>query len=180
MSQLYTSAATSINSRKAPAIVHQLHKANLLSTGMLLLDYGCGRYPETTRAALCLSPLEYAYCDPYNVEPAENGRNRARVMAAGGADVVMCANVLNVIDSDDAVQAVVDDAIHMLADRCGSTAVFSVYEGDRSGTGRQTKTDCWQRNQKLRDYVRFFSRYSCSHDWAVTLSGGAIWVTNIK
>jgi hypothetical protein len=35
----------------------------------------------------------------------------------------------------------------------------SVYEGDGSGVGRQTKKDCWQRNEKLISYLNKFNDY---------------------
>ena len=33
---------------------------------------------------------------------------------------------------------------------------FKIYEGNKSGIGKQTKKDCWQRNQKTKDYLQQF------------------------
>ena len=62
------------------------------------------------------------------------------------------ANVLNVIKEDD----VILDVLRKSKEKAPVTYI-SVYAGDRSGVGRMTKDNngkkCWQRNQKLKDYV---------------------------
>ena len=35
----------------------------------------------------------------------------------------------------------------------GGVAYISVYEGNKSGIGNQSKNDCWQNNKKLIDYL---------------------------
>ena len=35
----------------------------------------------------------------------------------------------------------------------------TVYEGDKSGVGRETKKDCWQRNEQLIFYLSKFNDY---------------------
>ena len=62
----------------------------------------------------------------------------------------MYSNVLNVIDDDD-----------MIRDICSKAArhkhfFITVYEGDKSGAGRRSKEDCYQRNEKIKSYVKFF------------------------
>ena len=37
--------------------------------------------------------------------------------------------------------------------RYGAPVYITVYEGDRSGVGRQTGKDQWQNNRPLRDYL---------------------------
>ena len=34
---------------------------------------------------------------------------------------------------------------------------FKIYEGNKSEVGKQTKKDCWQRNQKTKDYLQHFN-----------------------
>jgi hypothetical protein len=36
---------------------------------------------------------------------------------------------------------------------------ITVYEGDKSGVGRETKKDCWQRNERLYVYLEKFNDY---------------------
>lgn len=68
-------------------------------------------------------------------------------------NLVISSNVLNVIDDEEAVQDAVDYIIEKSA--LGAYAV-TVYEGDKSGHGRQTGVDQWQRNEKLKDYLKYF------------------------
>lgn len=68
---------------------------------------------------------------------------------AGAADYAICCNVLNVIDDNEAV----DDVIRAVVSACKVAAVFTVYEGNRTGTGRQTGRDSWQRNERRAAYV---------------------------
>ena len=35
----------------------------------------------------------------------------------------------------------------------GGTLYISVYEGNRSGIGKESKPGCWQENKKLKDYI---------------------------
>ena len=114
MSQKYTSAATSINSAKLPAVFKKLPEKPVA-----LLDYGCGKYTDHIRAV----------------------------------DVV-CSNVLNVIAEDSVIESIAADIRRIIVG--GGTAYITVYEGNRSGAGRQTGPDQWQRNEKLSAYLRFF------------------------
>ena len=151
--QRRTSAATSINSKKLPAVYGKFD----FPAGSVVLDYGCGRYTDHIRAAL--PGVDYLPVDPYNQPDAVNSNSLARLYLLTLLNrcpvTVVCSNVLNVVDSDDTVRAIVNKLLSIAADTRGR-AIFTVYEGDRSGAGRETGPDAWQRNEKLRDYLRFF------------------------
>ena len=68
---------------------------------------------------------------------------------------VVCSNVLNVIDDDAEVQKIAHH-LEEIALTSGGHGFVTVYEGDRSGTGRRTGSDSYQRNEPLRNYLRFF------------------------
>ena len=150
MEQIFTSAATSINSAKLPAVFKKLPEKPLA-----LLDYGCGKYTDHIRAAL--PGVAYIPYDKYNQSPTVNRRARTYVrsfQAAGVAVDVVCSNVLNVIAEDAVIESIAADIRRIIAG--GGSAYITVYEGNRSGAGRQTGPDQWQRNEKLSAYLRFF------------------------
>lgn len=149
--QTYTSKATSINSARLPAVYG---KAKL--TAPYVLDYGCGKYTDHIRNAL--PDKVYLPFDPYNQPDDVNCHSMMTVSTASSLDEqvdVICSNVLNVIDDDGTVRFIADQ-IEYIAERTGGTAYITVYEGDRSGIGRQTGKDQYQRNEPLRSYLRFF------------------------
>lgn len=140
MAQKFTSARTSINKTKLPAIYK---KVNL--QGLSVLDYGCGRYTDhIAEYAMQCGARHWAGYDKYNLPDTE------RLLLK--YDMCLCSNVLNVIDSDEAMQDVIRDVVGH-----GRTACFTVYEGDRSRTGRQTGEDCYQRNQPTAWYMGYIS-----------------------
>lgn len=151
MAQTFTSSATSINSTKLPAV---FRKAPLRAD--YVLDYGCGRYTDHIRSAL--AGKVYLPYDPYNQPDGVNVRTMDAVCRASmeGEQIdVVCSNVLNVIDDDDTVRFIADQ-VERIVERTRGTAYVTVYEGNRSGIGRQTGADQYQRNEPLRAYLRFF------------------------
>lgn len=150
MKQTFTSAATSINSSRLPAVYGKLP-----AVPRVLLDYGCGRYVDHIRSAL--PGTYYLPYDVFNQPPAVNAATLAAVDGYhyNGVPVsVVCSNVLNVIMEDAIIEGIAANIRDIIRD--GGTAYITVYEGDRSGQGRQTGPDQYQRNQPLRDYLRFF------------------------
>ena len=154
MSQIRTSAATSINKNRLPAVYSRF----TFAPRSVVLDYGCGRYTEHIRKALPDSCV-YLPFDPYNQPESVNEKNRflfsflARF--SGRPAVIVCSNVLNVIDDDEALQETASELFDLVLSTAG-TALVTVYEGDKSGTGRETGPDQWQRNQRIRDYLALF------------------------
>lgn len=155
MAQTYTSAGTSINSGRLPAVYG---KARF--SAPFVLDYGCGKYTEHIAQALHHQGRELFPYDPYNQPEEVNNRTIERVKTCirSGIPVdIVCSNVLNVIDDDGTVKYITDQ-IEELVRRTGGTGYVTVYEGNRSGTGRQTGPDQYQRNQPLREYLRYFRK----------------------
>lgn len=137
--QTYTSAATSINSVKLPAVYRKV----AIIPGERVLDYGCGKYVDHLREYVEDRYGHWTGYDPFNYPTVISERDHF--------DVVICSNVLNVVDSDFVVDEILSQIVYRLKDtgRC----YISIYEGDKSGEGRPTKADCYQRNQKTRDYL---------------------------
>lgn len=131
--QKCTSKATSVNSKKLPAIFKKIQ----FNPGDLVQDWGAGKYTDHIREFVESKGCQYHPYDPYNLPGSE----------IWPCDVVVCSNVLNVIDSDDVLVETIFDITYV-----GKMAYISVYEGDGSGVGKVTKKDCYQRNQKLSWY----------------------------
>lgn len=144
MAQNFTSKDTSINKGKLPAIYRKLGDK---IRGKRVLDYGCGRYVDHIREHLeSLDCTPYFY-DPYNRSVEENYK-WVSVCGYQNDDIIVCSNVLNVIDDDKTV----NDIIHVLG-FFAKDGYITVYEGDKSGRGRQTGKDQYQRNEKAAAYL---------------------------
>lgn len=135
--QKYTSKNTSINSKRVPALFNKF-----CFKGKSVLDYGCGKYPEIIREYVESCSGEYFGYDPYNLGN-EIPKNQM-------FDVVIISNVLNVIQEDEVIENIIHEAM-----RIANTAIIAIYEGDKSGIGRATKKDCYQRNQSKNWYYHF-------------------------
>jgi len=131
MSQTYTSANTSVNKGKLPRIY------NLVDFGpeQSVIDYGCGKYFDSYQ----LGKNIVGY-DPYN-------RNNLELLL-NHYDIALCSNVLNVImEREERIKV-----LKTLRD-LAKTTFITVYEGDKSRCGRETKRDCYQLNWQRSDYV---------------------------
>lgn len=152
--QTYTSASTSINSVRLPSV---FKRAEFRSE--LVFDYGSGKYTDHIKEYVNSLHKTYLPYDPYNLDDERNNVSVTLVINAMyrhfPVDVV-CSNVLNVIDSDHEV-AKIARYIEEIVTATGGRGYVTVYEGDRSGTGRQTGKDQYQRNAPLHDYLRFFN-----------------------
>lgn len=76
------------------------------------------------------------------------GRFDTAAEAARVYGAAVISNVLNVIDS----KAARGDAVRLAATKAAALLI-TVYEGDGSGTGRQTAADSWQENRRTADYM---------------------------
>lgn len=154
MSQNFTSRATAVNGKagKLPAIYKKLNLE-----GLAILDIGCGAYTDHINDYITAKGGYWYGIDPYN-QSAEHNTN---VLAIWNMASVVCekqqlvisSNVLNVLDTEEAVQ----DAVNCIVEKSafGAYAV-TVYEGNGSGVGKQTGVDQWQRNEKLKAYLKYF------------------------
>lgn len=151
--QTCTSARTSVNSGRLPAVYSKIP----YFTGRVVLDWGCGKYTDHIRAAL---PRHLAYLpyDPFN-QPEEVNRDTLaliRIAVHTATPVTcICSNVLNVIDNDEEVRKIAN-WLRYIVTETGGIGYVTVYEGDRSGTGRKTGPDQYQRNAPIREYLKYF------------------------
>lgn len=147
--QGFGSAGTSLN-QVARAFRHIDWKP-----GTVNVDIGGGRFDRATEY-LAEKEVENLVFDPFNRD-AEHNRAVAERVREKKADTVTCNNVLNVIDTERSRANVILQAAKALKPE--GTAYFSVYEGDKSGVGRQTKSDSWQNNRPTKDYIDEVKKY---------------------
>ena len=131
--QKYTSANTSINSTKLPAIYKMI--ADRISESDQVIDYGCGKYFDNYDL-----PENFHGYDPYN-RPDTEALDR-------DYNVALCSNVLNVIMERE--QRI--DLLKKLKELANKVFI-TVYEGNGSGVGKVSKNDCYQLNKKRGDYI---------------------------
>lgn len=148
-----TSAKTSINHvpRLIRRYVHCLGSDNL--------DWGGGKYEATTEYMNKFGNNNHVY-DPYNRSNDEN-----MIALNKRVTSITCANVLNVIEKDNDLLNCLKALYTQSASQGGCPIFFSIYEGDKSGTGKTTKKDCYQRNAKVAAYSTFFDVVFPKHEW---------------
>ena len=143
--QKYTSARTSINSAKLPAIFHLVH----FEPNTVNLDYGGGRFDNATEYLETIQVENNIY-DPFNRTQEHNSEALRRVRQHGGADTATLSNVLNVIAEPNIRKQVLKN-IHKLLKPSG-TLYITVYEGSGDGIGKETSAG-YQLNRKTADYM---------------------------
>lgn len=141
--QQYTSANTSVNSKRLPAIYNKI-KWNLFRGGVVL-DIGAGKYTEHIKNYLKAWDITYLPYDPYNLSAADNLYASSRFHEA---TCVICSNVFNVIKE---MQVIYD--LHDMITSFKVPYFITVYEGDKSWLGRETRKGCWQRNETKEGYI---------------------------
>jgi len=142
MNQEITSAATTRNS--VSAIVRLGDKLGLWDYLKKVLDIGGGKWNKTTEA-LATRGVESKVYDPYNRTDEEN--HDAIEWAFDHAEAVIISNVLNVITSIPLRYKLLQSAT-----KIAPIALITVYEGDKSGKGKQTR-DGWQENRRISTYI---------------------------
>lgn len=139
--QEFTSANTSVNSTKAPAVYSNKIAQNLIRNKRVI-DMGGGKYDTGVKAGAKVGAVVNIY-DPYNRSESHN-----KAVLSGSYDVAIISNVLNVIKKADARAELLK-----LASQKVNTILVTVYAGNGSGIGKQSKEDCWQENRKLESYM---------------------------
>jgi hypothetical protein len=99
--------------------------------------------------------VENLIIDWFNRDQAFNEKNISRVRG-GQADTATIPNVLNVIQKQENRDLVVRQAADAIKEN--GTAYFYIYEGDGSGSGKET-TSGWQENRKTQDYISDISKH---------------------
>lgn len=159
MKQTITSAATSINAKKVPALFKRVQ----WKPGTRNLDLGGGRYNTATEYLEGKGVLNWIY-DPYNRSEAEN-----QEAMQCNPDTVTISNVLNVIKEPEARRELLE-----LAKSFNCPVYITVYEGNGSGEGRETRAG-WQENRKLAEYVEEVATvfgFVVRHGSVITARGG--------
>ncbi len=143
--QEYTSANTSINSSKLPAIFKLIN----LSPNTINLDFGGGRFDNASEYLAAKDVTNLIY-DPYNRSSEHNKNVLDTIRKNNGADTATCSNVLNVIKEENARHTVIQNIYNLL--KSNGIAYFTVYEGTGKGNEGATKSG-YQLNRKTVDYV---------------------------
>ena len=156
MKQEFSSANTSINSTKLPAVYRKIDwKAvgyeEATCGGFGVLDYGCGKYFSHIEDFLDdVIGAEFFPFDKFN-QPKHVNEYSEQAVLDGWVNCCVCSNVLNVIKEDEIIQSIANQIVEM-----GVPYFVSIYDGDKSGEGRKTKEDCYQRNEKVQEYLKYF------------------------
>jgi hypothetical protein len=141
--QRHTSKNTCVNT--LPAVLKLAEKQGAWLPGGRNLDLGCGCYRKIDDF-LEERGVESVGYDKYRPESTDKGW-----AIAESCQTATCSNVLNVIDCEDARQALIVQANACL--KRGGRLFVTVYEGDKSGEGRESKPDCWQENRATATYL---------------------------
>lgn len=139
--QKHTSKNTSIVHKTIPYIVSHIDWEKF--KGGRCLDYGSGRPNPDTHYRIHKEGILYLPYDPYWVSEWENKEAMTLYPT-----VVICSNLLNVIDDNEEVRY-----IHEYIRGLKVPYFIRVFEGKGDGIGRETKLDCWQRNEKTSAYL---------------------------
>lgn len=155
MKQTFTSASTSINKNKLPAIISKIEKINGFVKGGANLDLGGGRFDNVSNYLKCNHNITNMILDPFN-RTLEHNENIEQYLLESQVDSVIISNVLNVINDNDSKLKLLQKSFDNLKN--GGSCFVTVYEGDRSGVGKQTGSDQWQENKKLDNYLSSVSK----------------------
>ncbi len=143
--QEFSSAATSINSTKLPAIYNMVN----FRPGDVVVDFGGGKFDNAVNYLKDKNVTLLVY-DPYN-RSAEHNKEVLRILKEhGGADAAINSNVLNVIKEPEAREAVLRNIKKIT--RRGAPIYITVYEGKGDGAEGPTKSG-YQLNRKTGDYM---------------------------
>ena len=111
-----------------------------------LLNFGCGKWPELTEQYL-QSKIKNLIVDNY--DPNSSSEAVIKTLPRDyQCEVVLCANVLNVLDDDQ-----LRDCIVQLRRIPFALCVIQIYEGNKSGNGKKTR-DGFQRNARTPVYLQ--------------------------
>lgn len=141
MIQKYTSKNTSVNHKKLPYLVSHIDWKQF--KGGRCLDYGSGKLNPNTYYKTTGQGVQYLPYDPYWLEETTN--NKAMSLYP---TIVVCSNVLNVIAENEIVHH-----IHSYIRGLKVPYFIKIYEGDKSYIRRETKKDCFQRNEETSEYL---------------------------
>lgn len=143
--QEFDSADTSINCGKLPTVYNKIE----FPTGCTALNYGGGRFDNTIEFGLANGFTDLIF-DPFNRTTNWNAEI-VKTIDTNGVDLAILSNVLNVIKEANVRGFILEVLASTLND--DKPLFITVYEGDRTGNGRQTSKSAWQENRKLKEYT---------------------------
>jgi len=149
--QEFTSAKTSINSCKLPAIFRLVK----FTPDTINLDYGGGKFDnaaEYLKNEFNVTNLVY---DSFNRTKEHNNSTIKQIRKNGGADSATLSNVLNVIKEPEIRLEVLNNIKSLL--KPGANLYITVYEGTGKGDSGETKSG-YQLNRKTTDYIEEISQ----------------------
>jgi hypothetical protein len=166
------SSGTSLN--QLPSGTKKAAALGLFKEGGVNLDIGGGKSFPDGKGRMVHKGTEFLkglgvenhVADPFS-QPEEVNRESLEATKGGKADTATINNVLNTISSDENLDAVVHQAARAI--KPDGTAIFSFYEGDKSGVGKKTPRG-YQRNLPTKDYLPFIEK----HFGEVELKNGVI------
>lgn len=140
LNQKYSSANTSINK------VGRLYKVfcHKPPDGKVL-DFGAGKYRKGTMF------LRDKGFDVDSYEPSLHDN-----LPSGKYKNILISNVFNVIAEDEIVIDILKTCKELL--ESDGRVLVTVYEGDKSGRGKPSKEDCYQRNARTAEYIGLVSK----------------------
>lgn len=140
LNQKYSSANTSINK------VGRLYKVfcHKPPDGKVL-DFGAGKYRKGT---IFLRDKGFDV-DSYEPSLKDN-------LPSGKYKTVLISNVFNVIAEDEIILEILKTCKELL--ESNGRVLITVYEGDKSGKGKPSKEDCYQRNARTAEYIKLVSK----------------------
>ena len=115
----------------------------------LILDYGCGKGMSKEFCEKTYNNCKVFLYDPYHGFDEVN--DFLKGCKESKKNVITCNNVLNVLQNDTLKSVIADVATN--ANYCRCDVIFKIYEGDKSGKGKISKKDCYQRNEKTENYI---------------------------
>lgn len=142
--QEFNSADTSINGGKLPTVYNKLEFSNCT-----VLNYGGGKFNNTIEFGKVNGFTDLIF-DPFN-RTLEWNVEIVKTISENGIDLAILSNVLNVIKEATVRGFVLSVLANTLSEN--KPLFITVYEGDRTGCGRQTSRSSWQENRKLKEYA---------------------------
>lgn len=149
LQQEFSSANTSVNTHRLPAIYNALNPSIL--RGLNIFDYGVGKVKtlhNVQRWGIINNIAVIGY-DKFNLPRRYNQDMLKRLP---NSNIIICSNVINTIKEDEIVQSIIN-----LITQQSKPFFFKIYEGNKSGIGTSNKPNCWQRNMRTKDYLTYFN-----------------------
>lgn len=149
---------TSVNSKHAPAIFKYLAEQHLIEDSEIF-DFGCGRYFETT--------MNYVFGEgAARYTPYDLYWEIGAIPRIGVFDIIVCANVLNVIDNWKERT----DVLIEMKSLCkpGGFVAIQIYEGERNNVPKKTAKG-YQMNCKTSWYYQDICRIFKERNWEITI-----------